>query len=266
MPSDALLPRCSRELQRRLLTVRDVWKVQTLSRELKADKRTTDLSAGIALVQEVVAPIEKGERTLTRYLELLWTLMLAYAKAGCKLRPDAPTDGEPFGSSSVMYVGVPLDVLMAYHRRAQSFAMKLPPSQALSILTARDEAERKTWVDAFRGSKATLGEVIASTFDKRAGVWIVAPEIDAASSSTKRSSPSPRRAAKPRDVDFCTKWNAGGCTPGDVCPHGLKHRCNITRSNGDPCNLKNHRAIHCQLRNAGAVGGKKAGKGAKRRH
>ncbi len=267
MPSDALLSRCSRELQRRLLTVRDVWKVQTLAKELKGDKRTTDLSAGLALVQEVAQPVEKGERTLQRYLDLLWTLMLAYAKAGCKLRPDAPSDGEPFGSASVLYVDVPLDVLMRYHRRAQSFAMKLPPSQALAILTARDEADRKTWVDEFRGSKATLGEVIASTFDKRAGVWIVAPENEMIA-GVKRSSPSPRRGGQQRDTAFCAKWNAGGCTSGDTCPMGLKHRCSVVRSNGEFCNLKNHRASQCQHRNSGKGGRKQqnAGKAGKRRY
>ncbi len=99
MPSDALLSRCSRELQRRLLTVRDVWKVQTLAKELKGEKKTTDISEGLSLVQEMSQPVERGERTLQRYLDLLWTLMLAYAKAGCKVRADAPSDGEPFGSS-----------------------------------------------------------------------------------------------------------------------------------------------------------------------
>jgi hypothetical protein len=266
MPADALLSRCSRELQRRLLTVRDVWKVQTLSKELKGEKRTTDLSDGLALVQEAAQPVEKNERCLQKYLDLLWTLLLAYGKAGCKMREDAPSDGEPFGSSSIHYVHVPLDVLMAYHRRAQSFALKLPPSQALSVLTARDEAERKAWVDKFRQSRDTLGEVIAATFDKRAGVWIVTPEADESRPSARADFDRPRREAPAQNPGFCANWNAGGCVREGPCPQGLKHRCSVIRPNGSPCNIGGHRAINCNLRNEGGKGqGAKGGKGVKRR-
>ncbi len=248
MPSDALLSRCSRELSRRMLTVRDVWRVQNLAKELKSEKAPKDSADGFALPQENNVA-DKPRKTVQRYLDMLWTLMLAYAKAGCKKRIDAPKDNEPFGSRSTDYVQVPLDVVMAYHRRAQSFALQLPPAQALAVLTARDEAERKVWVDRYRQGKDTLGEVIATTCDKREGVWILQPESVPGERGHKVDrSRSPMRGGKQREIAFCARWNAGGCTDGDDCPDGLRHKCNVVKANGQVCGLRNHRAIRCTHR------------------
>ena len=42
---------------------------------------------------------------------------------------------------------VPLDIVLAYHRRLAQCATSLPPHQALQWLQQRDEEERQQWVD-----------------------------------------------------------------------------------------------------------------------
>ena len=195
-----------------------------------------------------------------RYLDLLWTQLLGFANASCKPKPNAPRDGEPFGCKSILYVDVPMDVVMAYHRRAQAFALLSPPAQALAVLTARDGAERKAWVDRLRQNKDTLGEVMSSVSDKRGGVWIIAPEAsDDARRETCDRRPSPHVSGPTADIRFCARWNAGGCVTQCPCPDGLKHRCGFTPQSGRPCNLNNHRAVHCKHK-----GPRKGGKCEKR--
>ncbi len=247
-PADTLVSRCSRELTRRLLTVRDVWKVKVVAQEQSGGKKRTELAKDIAIVLDTDPPIGKPEVSVRKYLDLLWTLLLGYAKAGVLPRADAPKDGEPRGSTSTMYVSVPLDVCMRYHKRAQSFAMQLPPADALDILVSRDEAERRAWVDRFRSSTLTLGEVMADVYDKRQGIWATLPLAadKGSSSSRRRRSPSPRKAQghKITPGGYCVEFNTSRCS--EPCPYGAKHRCNAPLKTGRPCNLPNHNAARCR--------------------
>ncbi len=249
MPSDAVVSRISRELDRRLLTLRDVWRVTVLAQQQMGDKRRTDLTPAVSVVQDDLEPIPKGNRTLGKYLDLLWSLLIGYARAGVKPRPDAPSEPEDFGSSSVDYVLVPLDVCLKYHRRAQAFALSLPPAVALETLRARDEAERRVWMEKFRASKATLGQIMDDVFDKREGRWTTAPP-EAAAHQPKRARAVDDAEETPTGASrFCPEWNRGQCSKN--CPKGLEHRCNVIKPNGKPCGFANHRAAMCQHKQKG---------------
>ncbi len=254
MPADALLSRVSRGVARRLLTLRDVWKVQVVAQQLKSERRKTDLGQNLALVEEAVVPHTQPAKTVVKYLELLWTLLLAYGKAGSAPVPNAPTDGEPRGSDTTRYVQVPLDVLAAYHRRAHTFAHSLPHHVALETLRARDEEERRVWIDKFRPPGLTLGQVIQSVFDRREGLWAAAPpplqSDGGADRSTKRKVQEEQGGGRAlpsnKQTPCCTEWNAGACS--EPCPFGFRHACSapLKVGTGKCCNLTNHRAIRCK--------------------
>ena len=101
-PSDALVSRLHREIARRTLTVREVWKVSTMAVQQKGEKKRTEIGDNLTLLQDASdEPSMHTVRSTQSYLARLWTLMLGYAKAGCEKRPNAPDDGEPRGSCSV---------------------------------------------------------------------------------------------------------------------------------------------------------------------
>ena len=248
-PADTLVSRIFRELNRHLLTVRDVWRVQPSALQVKSEKKVTEITDTISINQTVPEELVSSSKSVPRYLSNLWTLMLAYARAGATPRVDAPNDGEPRGSDSTLYVQVPLDVVIRYHRRAQQFALQLPQRQALAILAARDEAERRVWVDKYRNNRSsTLGEIISDTFDKREGVWQIAPEYSEREVETTRPQATIKRGRSPPRLvkGYCMKYNEGGCVDGLECPDGGKHRCNAITKRGTTCNMNNHRAVVCR--------------------
>ena len=77
-----------------------------------------------------------------------------------------------------MFVVVPMDVVMRYHRRLASRAHCLQELgvNALEWVQPRDEAERNLWVKEYRNSELTLGKVISQIFERRESVWIVDEE------------------------------------------------------------------------------------------
>ncbi len=148
-----------------------MWRVQVLAQQQKGVKRRTEMGH-IAVVQDDDEPIGHGARSVRRYMDLLWTLLLACAKAGAKARADAPNDGEPLGSNSTLYVEVPLDVCLRYHRRAQAFALQLPPPRRL--LYSRPATKRRgasgskrSGAQASRSAKSWTASMISARVSGR---------------------------------------------------------------------------------------------------
>ena len=74
---------------------------------------------------ELRLPEDKDEERLAAnyeiYMSLLWTLLLAYAMVGARVRGPPPADrpsSEDTVADSVLFVECPLDVLESYWRRA----------------------------------------------------------------------------------------------------------------------------------------------------
>ena len=115
--------------------------------------------------------------SLHNYMTNLMTLLVAYSKAGSKLRADAPT-AEPKTVDSTKVVECPLDVLMRYYFRVRDRAHSLQYHMAPGWIQRRDEAERTVWVDRFRNSTDTLGEIIQHTLQTREAMWeLPTPEV-----------------------------------------------------------------------------------------
>ena len=99
----------------------------------------------------------------------------------------------------------PLDGVLTYHARAESFANSMPENHALQVLQEFDEAEGLMWTD--RGKSQEIGAVIQAVFQKRAHVWVWHDEPNDTNRSEPlpRSEPPVRRATqaerkKPRDA------------------------------------------------------------------
>ena len=171
-PADTLVSRVVRELEKRTLSVQMVLKVRTQAHQQRDVRKRTRVAEGLEMVS--AAAERDAAPSLHNYLANLMTLLVAYSKAGCKLRADAPT-AEPKTVDSTSVVECPLDVLMRYYFRVQDRAHALQYQMALGWIQRKDEAERTVWVDRFRNSTESLGEIIQHTLQTREAMWEVPP-------------------------------------------------------------------------------------------
>ena len=175
-----------------------------------------------------------------------------------------------------------MDVLMKYFYRVQARAAEFPghaKHEALQWIVRHDEADRSLWVDKYRNSPLTLGEVIRDTLIQREALWEVpvlvrqtvlerAPQQPrqqpkqsygskaAGKSKGKGGKNSPggqarvgkakTMAPKLRDgKSLCAEYNLGRChTPN--CSKG-RHQCSGVQVGGRVCGGP-HPAVRCPNR------------------
>ena len=168
-PSDQLLSRCYREMDKRLLTVYDIWKVKTLLHQVMSTKKRKQVGTDLYTFEDE-PELTSDTHGVEKYLAVLHTYLLALSIAGSSKVQGAPTD-ETFGSDSTKFVKVPWDVMQAYLFRASRSVMLLPEASRLSWLEGRDVAERAAWVSQFREGDEPLGQVVQSIMEKRGAHW-----------------------------------------------------------------------------------------------
>ena len=251
-PADTLVSRVVRELEKRTLSVQMVLKVRTQAHQQRDVRKRTRVAEGLEMVS--AAAERDAAPSLHNYLANLMTLLIAYSKAGCKLRADAPT-AEPKTVDSTSVVECPLDVLMRYYFRVQDRAHALQYQMALGWIQRKDEAERTVWVDRFRNSTESLGEIIQHTLQTREAMWEVPPpEVRrlkapggavperkrkvppgaGAGAPPERPQARKRADALPNGTKLCRGFNQGKCNQtGGKC--NFAHRCSIIKPNGGVC-------------------------------
>ena len=273
-PSDLVLSRLSREISKRMLSVRDVWKIKTQSHQSRAEAKRTRISDQLEFVHIEYEPEERGHNDLQDYLKRLFTLMVAYAKVGPTRLANAPLE-EPRGVDSVTVVECPLDVMMRYYFRAQERTSHQPQRDQLEWLIRRDIAEREAWVDAYRNSDAPLGVVVLKCFREREALWLSAPpapvavrggqettvppsvrdrprggkgsaDRDRRNEAPKGADTKPRRAIKVAErfrdgTRLCKDYQRDRCNKSD-CKD--KHSCGGISKSGRPCGQR-HPACKC---------------------
>ena len=165
-PADTVISQIVTELEKRTLSVREVLKIRTQAHQQKAVRKRTKVAEGL----EMVSPTAEQDAapTLHNFMTNLLTLIIACSKAGGKLRADAPPSEAKTGDSTKV-VECPLDVFMRYYYCVQDRAHSLPYHMALSWVRRKDEAERTVWVDRYRNSSDSLGEVIQYVHHDDAG-------------------------------------------------------------------------------------------------
>ena len=157
--------------------------------------------------------------SLHNYMVNLLTLLLAYSKAGSKPRADAPTV-EPKTVDSTKVVECPLGVLMRYYHRVQNRVHALQYHMAVAWIQRKDEAERTVWVDRFRNSTDSLGEIIQHTLRTGEAMWeLPTPEVRLTKTpgggrAEGEGKPVPRAASKAPPVKPTPKKRADALRDG----------------------------------------------------
>jgi len=163
-PSGYWVSKCANKLQKRRLSVDDLWTIRSRQHQSKIDRKKqrtpgTELEiTSSETISDVSIP-----KSVFSYLQCLFTYSIAWARAGCEPLDGAPTE-EDRATESIRMVHVPLDVVLAYHDRALRQVSKLlgydDDKRALNWLISKDEEDRSKWVEVFRHSNKTLGEII----------------------------------------------------------------------------------------------------------
>eukprot|EP00435_Cladocopium_sp_Y103_P031497 s1905_g8.t1 len=192
-PADTTISRVAREMQKRMLCVYSIWKVKSLQFQLTTSQKKRKV--GESLFVEEGEDEESCSHDYDNYLDKLYTLMLAYAMAGCAGVTGAPEAAQELnlGADTTKFVLVPLDVVFKYFFRAKRSSAMLPPAARLQWLQARDLDERSEWVAKFRDSTSTLGQIIQDVFTARDAHWL--PSTTSTSTSKAAAGPSPSAAS-----------------------------------------------------------------------
>ena len=190
----------------------------------------------------------------------LHVYLLGLAEAGCTPRPGAPVE-EPRGANTTLFVEIPLDVVQAYFFRAEIAVQKVDPPLRLDWLRSRDVQERSLWVQRYRNSEMTLGEVIATTTKDREAVWMVETKTTPAKAAPAVvvppvPPPPPKVSPQKRPggahscrttkdgKKICQKYNGAGCA--EPCPVGELHVCAAMLKNGRACAIRGHKISECR--------------------
>ena len=265
-PADTTISRVAREMQKRMLCVYNIWRVETLQFQLTTSQKKRKLSEGLF--------IEDGEdkeavaHDVDNCLDRLFTLLLAYAMAGCAGVTGAPDAAQEFnlGADTVKFVNVPLDVIYKYYFRAKRSVTVMPISQRLHWLQTKDVEERSEWVPRFRESTMSLGQVIGEVYTSRDAHWsapgpatpdkkTAAPTAASPVSPAKvPPSTSPLKLGKSINgkqvatamkdgTKLCPQFQRGWCKA-KPCPQGA-HRCAAVLRKDRVCGAFNHGATNC---------------------
>ena len=173
MPSDQLVSRCYRELDKRLLAVYNVWSVKNLMYQVTSSRKRKQVGTDLYVLEDEEENFPT--KSASKYLASLYTYLLALALAGSSKAPGAPAEKESFGTDPTKYVSAPWDVLQAYHFRAVRCVQAIPEAQRMAWLERFDMAERAVWVSQFREGTETIGQVVQGVMDRRGAHWEAPP-------------------------------------------------------------------------------------------
>ena len=283
-PCDQIISRCFREVEKRLLTVYDVWKVRSLKHQVTTSRKRKQVGDGLYTFEE--ENYMEPNHSAGAYLARLHTYLLALAVTGAVKLPQAPNE-ETFGSDSVAFVAAPWDVLQAYHFRAAESAAAIPEGSRAAWLEKTDLAERAVWVSTFRDGEETIGNVIKRTMDRRGAHWDppAAPTAEsrrqqwtaAEEYGSRNHNAKPPNNAAGRDTkgkgkgaggqfaknnlqpgsvatsfqdgkQLCPDYQRGECkTKAMQCTKGM-HKCAKVNSKGRVCGISHHGAHQCRAK------------------
>jgi hypothetical protein len=271
-PSDQLLSRCYREMDKRLLTIYNIWKVKTLLHQVTSTKKRKQVGTDLYTFEDETEDAA-GAHGVEKYLAMLHTYLLALSIAGSSKVQGAPEE-EAFGSDSTKLVKVPWDVLQSYYFRASRAVRTVPEASRLAWLEERDIAERAIWVSQFREGDEPLGQVVQSVMEKRGAHWdtpiqnmVMRPNPAFQPQQPQGQQQARTRASRPRPFSpsspmkmkpgttagtlrdgktLCPDFNSGKCDiNAPSCDKGL-HKCAKVLRGGRPCGMNYHGAHNCR--------------------
>ena len=123
-------------MDRRLLTVYNIWKVKTLRHQVTTTKKRKQVGTDLYTFDDE-RDKASGAHGVENYLARLHTYLLALSIAGSIKVQGAP-DEEAFGSDSTNLVKVPWDVLQSYYFRASRAVMTMTEASQLAWLEKKE--------------------------------------------------------------------------------------------------------------------------------
>ena len=254
-PSDLLVSRITREIEKRGLSLISLDSVRTLAHYQQSSRKKISLGGEVNLMLEEYSS-EQATMTnnVSGILAALFTLLVAYARAGAKARDDVMKE-ETRSDPSTMFVEAPLDVLLRYHSRAAKAAAMYRGPDLAAWLRGTDLEERRKWIEEMRTSKATLGEVAQKVYNNREIFW--SPPTVATAHPPKEDSPSKRQKAEASSQstgsaeatrlrsgdEICGAFNSRKGCQGNC---GKQHVCSRITRNGRACGMRNHCSLECR--------------------
>ena len=215
-PADTTISRVAREMQKAHALRLQHLEVKTLQFQLTTSQKKRKLSEGLFL--EDGEDDEVVTHDVDNYLDRLFTLLLAYAMAGCSGATGAPDAAQELnlGADTVKFVNVLMDVVYKYYFRAKRTVTGLPASQRMQWLQAKDVEERSEWVSKFRESTMSLGQVISEVYTSRDAHWSApgpATPEKKTTAPTAASTATPSKvqpSASPLKLGETDQWQTGG--------------------------------------------------------
>ena len=253
-PSDLLVSRITREIDKRSMSLISLDSVRTLAHHQQSSRKKISLGGDVNLMLEEHSTDQSATTTnVSGILAALFTLLVAYARAGAKPR-EGITKEETRSDPSTMFVEAPLDVLLRYHSRAAKAAAMYRGPDLAAWLRTTDLEERRKWIEEMRTSKATLGEVVQKVYNNREIFW--SPPTAATSQPPKEGSPTKRQKAETKSQamgtsealylrtgdDICSAYNSKKGCQGSC---GKQHVCSRVSRNGRLC-MQSHSSLECR--------------------
>ena len=261
-PSDKLLSKLSRALQKKSLEVMSVHNVKTLfnqrSSTSKRMKVAQNLWVGSVGDEDVAAPVEDWNA----YSEHLLVYLIGLAMVGATPVSPSPATPESLATDTTDYVQFPCNLAWRYHARAVQCAKRYPETNRLAVVSSLDLHERAEWAQRFANSDETLGKVVQKIYLERATHWAQTPLVGAAGHVSARPpepefppsapaaslpKPSSKLATELRDGQpLCAAWQRGKCSQQSArdCPQG-QHRCAHKLRSGRVCGDSKHLGTKC---------------------
>ena len=238
-PSDTLLGRVWRELQRGTLTVIAVDKVKSL---FAANRPKNDhfIHLGAAKLQIRPEDDSRAAQSVAEYYQRLRVLVNAYTVAGT-----FQTESKLNKGTKVLMA--PLGALLDYCDAALRHATEF--SAPVEWLKVRDEQCRARVVELSR-QQWPLGEAFQKAYQEQELMWLQPPTRKRPELETAPSDTSPGKKAKTAREHvgrtLCKRWNDNrGCAKAD-CQD--LHACDVLLASGKVCASTQHNRLRCPNR------------------
>ena len=190
-PSDRLLSRLSKSLDKHTLDIQDVWAIKSLLWQKTNPVKKRKLGENLYLAEDADEHNRASASDGPTDLFNLKTYFMALAIVGASPLPVVPTDAERLGSDSTLYVAVPWDLLQRYLRRAEKYWVTCHSPLKLNNLVRLDLEDRGEWTHRFSTRPScSLGAIIKEVMMEREAVWV-------SSSGQASSAPAPEPANPP---------------------------------------------------------------------
>ena len=204
-PSDRVLTRLSRALQKRSLEVFNVMQVRSLAdqRGNPAKKRKV---AGNLYVSQGEDEEEPRESTWEAFRESHWMYLFGLAIVGATPMEPLPAQAEVLGSDSTNYVQFPFDLAWKYHHRLVQLGHKLSETTRMEYLMGLDRTERAEWAQRFSTqADKSLGQIVLEVLRQRDHHWAAPPPCrqQSALQGVWRPLPKPRQRRPPLQLRRC---------------------------------------------------------------